>query len=74
MSEKPVVALIEGDDDSQRFFNEDGVRRKLTAVELEWWATAKPGDMYRVKNGGYFPNTDSVIIKLGEITEMRSRR
>lgn len=80
---KNPFAWMEGGDDSQRLFSEEEVLRYRKSLsdqthesavrERLWWETAKPGDMFRVKNGGYFPGTDIVIILLGDVTQLQGR-
>lgn len=69
-----VVAFVEGGDDSQRFFTKKELSHALNEEEKAWWAKARPGDMRRIHNGGYFPGTDAIVIKLGRVTESTRSR
>jgi len=68
------VAFIDGGDTSQRFFTEGELERNLSDEEKAWWATAKPGDTRRVANGGYYPGTDAIVIKLGAVQQTERSR
>jgi len=68
------VAFVEGGDDSQRFFTKRELNRTLNAGEKKWFKKAKPGDMIKVANGGYFPGTEAIVIKLsGSVATKRPK-